>query len=149
MKFSTDNEWPNKLQAAAHAANTQFKRSLGYTPFRLMFGSEYDSSDFLNILATSFDKESTSDDSTMLSCNENVLATEHTVPVDIDETNSSKIYPTPNHEWHTSLEEDRRVVTKSAQMNVRKEQTRQKRILTVELNTTGKFNQKLYFQMIT
>ena len=38
MKYERDTEWPHKFQPAVFAANTQFKRSTSYTPFRLMFG---------------------------------------------------------------------------------------------------------------
>ena len=44
MLCSGDKEWTEKLQPAALAANTQTKRSTGYTPFYLMFGREFDSS---------------------------------------------------------------------------------------------------------
>ena len=42
MKYERDTEWPDKLQPAVFAANTQFKRFTAYTPFRLMFGRECD-----------------------------------------------------------------------------------------------------------
>ena len=52
MMCSGDKEWTDKLQPAALAANTQNKRSTGYTPFYLMFGREFDSSKLLNIVTS-------------------------------------------------------------------------------------------------
>ena len=52
MMCSGDKEWTEKLQPAALAANTQSKRSTGYTPFYLIFGREFDSSKLLNIVTS-------------------------------------------------------------------------------------------------
>ena len=52
MMCSGDKEWTEKLQPAVLAANTQTKRSTGYTPFYLMFGREFDSSKLLNIVTS-------------------------------------------------------------------------------------------------
>ena len=52
MMCSGDKEWTEKLQPAVLAANTQTKRSTGYTPIYLMFGREFDSSKLLNIVTS-------------------------------------------------------------------------------------------------
>ena len=52
MMRSGDKEWTEKLQPAVLAANTQTKRSTGYTPFYLMFGREFGSSELLNIVTS-------------------------------------------------------------------------------------------------
>ena len=41
-------EWTEELQPAVLAANTQTKRSTSYTPFYLMFGRNFYSSNLLN-----------------------------------------------------------------------------------------------------
>ena len=50
MKYERDTEWPEKLQPALFAANTQFKRSTSYTPFKLMFGRECDPFGLLKLI---------------------------------------------------------------------------------------------------
>ena len=42
MQYERDTEWPEKLHPAVFAANTQFERSISFTPFRLMFGRDCD-----------------------------------------------------------------------------------------------------------
>ena len=53
MRSDEDTEWTAKLQPAVLAANTQRKRSTGFTPFYLMFGRDYDSSNLLNLVTSS------------------------------------------------------------------------------------------------
>ena len=48
MKCDGDTEWTEKLQPAVLAANTQTKKSTSYTPFYLMFGRNFDSSNLMN-----------------------------------------------------------------------------------------------------
>ena len=50
MKYERDTEWPEKIQSAVFAANTQFKRSTSYTPFKLMFGRESDPFGLLRLI---------------------------------------------------------------------------------------------------
>ena len=50
MMNERDTEWPDKLQPAVFATNTQYKRSTGYTPFKLMFGRSTDPFNLLEFL---------------------------------------------------------------------------------------------------
>ena len=50
MKYERDTEWPDSIQQALFAANTQFKRSTSYTPFRLMFGRECEPFSLLKLI---------------------------------------------------------------------------------------------------
>ena len=80
MMCSGDKEWVDKLQPAVLAANTQTKRSTGYTPFYLMFGREFDSSNLLNLVTSS---NSPSLTNTIDSDTE--LSPPNSTPMDIDE----------------------------------------------------------------
>ena len=40
MLYEGDTGWPEKLQPAVVAANTQFKRSTSFTPFPLMLSRD-------------------------------------------------------------------------------------------------------------
>ena len=52
MKCVGDTEWTEKLQPAVPAVNTQTKKSTSYTPFYLMFGRNFDSSNLLNLITS-------------------------------------------------------------------------------------------------
>ena len=52
MKCDGDTEWTEKLQPAVIAANTHTKKSTSYTPFYLMFGRNFDSSNLLNLITS-------------------------------------------------------------------------------------------------
>ncbi|KAI6655698.1 hypothetical protein LOD99_1838 [Oopsacas minuta] len=52
MQSEGDTEWTEKLQTAVLAANTQTKISTSYTPFYLMFGRDFDSSNLLNLITS-------------------------------------------------------------------------------------------------
>ena len=52
MKCDGDTEWTEKLQPSVLAANTQTKKSTSYTPFYLMFGRNFDSSNLLNLITS-------------------------------------------------------------------------------------------------
>ena len=80
MMCRGDKEWVDKLQPAVLAANTQTKRSTGYTPFYLMFGREFDSSKLLNLVTSS---NSPSLTNTIDSDTE--LSPPNSTPMDIDE----------------------------------------------------------------
>ncbi len=66
MKYERDTEWPDKLQPAVFAANTQFKRSTSFTPFRLMFGRDCDPFGLLKLVTGSleniFEEDNVPDD---------------------------------------------------------------------------------------
>ncbi|KAI6646997.1 hypothetical protein LOD99_8996 [Oopsacas minuta] len=53
MQSDGDTEWTEKLQTAVLAANTLTKISTSYTPFYLMFGRDFYSSNLLNLITTS------------------------------------------------------------------------------------------------
>ena len=55
LQYERDTEWPEKLQPAVFAANTQFKRSTSFTPFRLMFGRDCDPFGFLKLVIGSLE----------------------------------------------------------------------------------------------
>ena len=61
MRSNADTEWTSKLQPAVLSANTQKKRSTGYTPFYLMFGRDYDSSNLLNLITSSSNNDDRSE----------------------------------------------------------------------------------------
>ena len=42
MQYERETEWPEMLQAAMFAVNTQFKRNASLTPFQLIFGRDCD-----------------------------------------------------------------------------------------------------------
>ena len=52
MKCDGDTEWTEKLQPAVLAANTQTTKSTSYTPFYLIFGRNFDSSNILNLITS-------------------------------------------------------------------------------------------------
>ena len=56
MKCDGDTEWTDKLQPAVLAANTKTKKKpTSYTPFYLMFGRNFDSSNLLNLITSPTD----------------------------------------------------------------------------------------------
>ena len=55
MQYERDTEWPEKLQPGVFAANTQFKRSTSFTPFRLMFGRDCYPFGFLKLVTGSLE----------------------------------------------------------------------------------------------
>ena len=57
MKCDGDTEWTEKLQPALLAASTQTKKSTSYTPFYLMFGRNFDSSNLLNLITSPNDPD--------------------------------------------------------------------------------------------
>ena len=59
MKYERETEWPDKLQPSVFAANTQYKRSTSYTPFRLMFGRECDPFGLLKLITGAQEPENT------------------------------------------------------------------------------------------
>ena len=62
MQYERDTEWPEKLQPAVFAANTQFKRSISFTPFRLMFGRDCDPFGLLKLVTGSLEDDIFEDD---------------------------------------------------------------------------------------
>ena len=50
MQYGRGTEWLDKLQSAIFAANNQFRRSTGYSPFQLMFGISLDPFGLLKLL---------------------------------------------------------------------------------------------------
>ena len=50
MQYGRDTEWSDKIQSAMFAANNQFRRSTGYSPFQLMFAISSDPFGLLKLL---------------------------------------------------------------------------------------------------
>ena len=121
MMCSGDKEWVDKLQPAVLAANTQTKRSTGYTPFYLMFGREFDSSKLLNLVTSSNSPclTNTIDSDTELS-------PPNSTPMDIDEIADPYEMPNENNDWAEIKAVSRKSDIATAIGNIKKEQKVQK-----------------------
>ena len=84
MMCNGDKEWTDKLQPAVLAANTQSKRSTGYTPFYLMFGRDFDSSKLFNLF-TSPNNPAFKPQPTIETKTETELSHPNLTPMEIDE----------------------------------------------------------------
>ena len=119
-----DKEWTDKLQPAVLAANTQSKRSTGYTPFYLMFGRDFDSSKLLNLITSpnnpAFKPQPTIETKTELSH-------PNLTPMDIDEITDPYELPNNDNEWVETIAATRKTDKKNAKQNIKKEQKVQKK----------------------
>ena len=118
MKCDGDTEWTEKLQPAVLAANTQTKKSTSYTPFYLMFGRNFDSSDLLNLITSPNDPGMNSKMLTELD------TSDEEIPECVDDP-----YDLPKNadEWIDSISSTRKNDKKTAILNIKKNQKVQKK----------------------
>ena len=118
MKCDGDTEWTEKLQPAVLAANTQTKKSTSYTPFYLMFGRNFDSSNLLNLITSPNDPGMNSQMLTELD------TSDEEIPECVDDP-----YDLPKNadEWIDSISSTRKNDKMTAIQNIKKNQKVQKK----------------------
>ena len=118
MKCDSDTEWTEKLQPAVLAANTQTKKSTSYTPFYLMFGRNFDSSNLLNLITSPNDPGMNSQMLTELD------TSDEEIPECVDDP-----YDLPKNadEWIDSISSTRKNDKMTAILNINKNQKVQKK----------------------
>ena len=121
MRCTADVEWTEKLQPAVLAAITHVKRSSGHTPFYLMFGRDYDSSNLLNLI-TSTSKSSPSPEDNIED------ASDLEIPHTATEAGDPFEVPNDDNEWMTVIDETRTIDRNFAIASIKEEQKTQKRI---------------------
>ena len=121
MRCTADVEWTEKLQPAVLAGNTQVKRSTGHTPFYLMFGRDYDSSNLLNLITSTSKSSPTPEDNIEDASDLEIphIATEAADPFEV---------PNDDNEWMTVIDETRMIDRNFAIASIKEEQKTQKRI---------------------
>ena len=129
MKCDGDTEWTEKLQPAVLAANTQTKKSTSYTPFYLMFGRNFDSSNLLNLITSPNDPGMNSQMLTELD------TSDEEIPECVDDP-----YDLPKNadEWIDSISSTRKNDKMTAILNIKKNQKVQKKTYDPKLNAIGK-----------
>ena len=118
MKCDGDTEWTEKLQPAVIAANTQTKKSTSYTPFNLMFGRNFDSSNILNLITSPNDPGINSQMLTELESNDEELPECVDDPYDL---------PKNDDEWIDTISSTRKNDKMPAIQNIKKNQKVQKK----------------------
>ena len=113
MRAESGGEWPSKLQPAVFAANTQIKKSTGFTPFRIMFGRDHRPEYLLNLT------KSDSDDT---------IIPEDDISVDDNPIQSEEMILNDPKEWVYEDTNQRQSDLEIAKKNIEIEQSRQKRI---------------------
>ena len=116
MKCDGDTEWTDKLQPAVLAANTQTKKSTSYTPFYLMFGRNFDSSNLLNLITSPTDP----------GMNSHILTEFETSDEELPESNDPYEVPKNEDEWIESITSTRKNDKMTAIQNIKKNQKVQK-----------------------
>ena len=118
MKCDGDTEWTEKLQPAVIAANTQTKKSTSYTPFYLMFGRNFDSSNLLNLITSPNDPGINSQMLTELESSDEELPECVDNPYDL---------PKNDDEWIDTISSTRKNDKMTAIQNIKKNQKVQKK----------------------
>ena len=126
MRSNADTEWTAKLQPAVLSANTQKKRSTGYTPFYLMFGRDYDSSNLLNLITSSSNNDDRSEPNEDGCTSDPGCPQRDAIPMAIDEADPYEL-PNNDDEWMQEIDETRDTDRMFAIDNIKKEQKIQKR----------------------
>ena len=117
LRENSDIEWPNKLHEACLAANTHFKRALKTTPFKLMFGRDFNPAYLFRANNIEFEEEPTNDD----------------ISIESD-TNESNYDPLVNsNEWIDDIDSCRSADYQLARSNIRQDQARQKLIFDAKV----------------
>ena len=110
MKCDGDTEWTDKLQPAVLAANTQTKKSTSYTPFYLMFGRNFDSSNLLNLITSPTDP----------GMNSHMLTEFETSDEELQVSNDPYEVPKNEDEWIESITSTRKIDKITAIQNIKK-----------------------------
>ena len=118
MKCDGDTEWTEKLQPAVIAANTQTKKSTSYTPFYLMFGRNFDSSNLLNLITSPNDPGINSQMLTELESSDEELPECVDDPYDL---------PKNDDEWIDTISSTRKNDKMTAIQNIKKNHKVQKK----------------------
>ena len=113
FRANADVEWPDRTQEACFAANTHLKKATKATPFRLMFGRDFNPAYLFHASNADMDDYTTSEDEPLIE----------------DETNECIYEPAEDpDEWTEIKDNQRNVDIEVASNNIRQEQTRQKRV---------------------
>ena len=110
LRADCDIEWPEKLHAACLAANTHFKRALKSTPFKLMFGRDFNSAYFFRARNMELEEDQLTDD------------------VSIESDTIENIYdpPVDTNDWIPEIHSRRSAQRQLALINIQQDQARQK-----------------------
>ena len=114
---------------AVLSANTQKKRSTRYTPFYLMFGRDYDSSNLLNLITSSSNNNDRSEPNEYGCTSDPGSPQLDTIPMTIDEADPYEL-PNNDDEWMQEIDETHDTDRMFAIDNIKNEQIK-KGILTV------------------
>ena len=125
MKCDGDTEWTEKLQPAVIAANTQTKKSTSYTPFYLVFGRNFDSSNLLNLITSPNDPGINSQMLTELESSDEEL------PECVDHQCD---LPKNDDEWIDTISSTRKNDKMTAIQNIKKNQKVQKKTYDSKVN---------------
>ena len=129
MKCDGDTEWTEKLQPAVIAANTQTKKSTSYTPFYLMFGRNFDSSNLLNLITSPNDPGINSQMLTELESSDEELPECVDDPYDL---------PKNDDEWIDTISSTRKNDKMTAIQISRKIKKFKRKLMTAKLIAIGK-----------
>ena len=117
LRENSDIEWPNKLHEACLAANTHFKRALKTTPFKLMFGRDFNPAYLFRANNIEFEEEPTNDD----------------ISIESDTNESNYDPPVNSNEWIDDIDSCRSADYQLARSNIRQDQARQKLIFDAKV----------------
>ena len=120
MISENDSEWPQKLQLAVLSANSNRKRSTGYSAFQLMYDRDFEHLQLIRLLSGNYPPEET------------VVEEE---PYEMEDANF----------WTIELEQQRGLERDNARTNIKIEQAKQKRSydMKVEINRFLFFNHSI------
>ncbi|KAI6652983.1 hypothetical protein LOD99_4060 [Oopsacas minuta] len=122
MQSDGDTEWTEKLQTAVLAANTQTKISTSYTPFHLMFGRDFDSSNLLNLITSPTNPGLL----TEADISEAEVPEDENIQMDANETRPFD-FPIIDNEWIENLSSTRKADRMTAIENIKAGQKVQKK----------------------
>ena len=109
LRANRDVEWPEKIKEACLAANTHFKKAPKSTPFRLMFGRDFNPAYLFRANNIEFEEVHSSDIS------------------DESAKNESNYDPLINSsEWIEMIDSSRSTECELARSNIQQDQARQK-----------------------
>ncbi|KAI6659871.1 hypothetical protein LOD99_14211 [Oopsacas minuta] len=133
MQSDGDTEWTEKLQTAVLAANTQTKISTSYTPFYLMFGRDFDSSNLLNLITPPTNHGLL----TEADISKAEVSEEENIQIDANEPRPFD-FPIIDNEWIENLSSTRKADRMTAIENIKAGQKVQKKTYDSKVKHKGK-----------